>query len=398
MSNIQNQTGSLLLTVSSVKRKYNGILKETGENFNVFEILGLTTKEKKTHSAFLAALLDPQGSHNKGTFFVEGFLDVIKKAFLNKNITIGIVPGNDTKVTVERSIGRSTDTDVGYIDILLTDNLKNHLIIENKINAGDQPGQLQKYHSFDPDAPLVYLTLDGKNPSGMSTGNNPEVLEKTVCISYRSDITVWLEKCYPECADNLILSATLKQYINVIRQLTNQAMNNHEKKEIIDLILSDKEKFEALEYLNDKLVWRDTINNIMQNVWERIICKNGIADDMNLLTGYKKDSVFGAKDFDFWFYREGWRYCIYFYFEEEFKTISSGIAVLSDDDVYDEEEKQKFGKRLSGLEGSTIHPRWIWKSNFRNYDNSTWYDVYLKGEKIIAEEMQTILDKVEDIM
>ena len=68
--------------------KYKSLLKNTsviidhqreldairGETFNVFSILKLEAKENWTHSALIAELLDPKGSHKMGDVFLKLFL------------------------------------------------------------------------------------------------------------------------------------------------------------------------------------------------------------------------------------------------------------------------------------------------------------------------------------
>jgi len=56
---------SLLNQVSSIVTQYDKIARITGENFNVFNVLKLSTSEVRTHSALLAELLNPEGSHGQ---------------------------------------------------------------------------------------------------------------------------------------------------------------------------------------------------------------------------------------------------------------------------------------------------------------------------------------------
>lgn len=46
----------------------------TASAFNIFQVLGRIYDEVGTHSALLANLLNPQGSHGQGTLFLERFL------------------------------------------------------------------------------------------------------------------------------------------------------------------------------------------------------------------------------------------------------------------------------------------------------------------------------------
>ena len=61
LKDVQN----LLTQVSVISEKYDAIAELTGENFNIFKILKMETKEVKTHSAFLAELLNPKGSNGQ---------------------------------------------------------------------------------------------------------------------------------------------------------------------------------------------------------------------------------------------------------------------------------------------------------------------------------------------
>jgi len=63
-----NTLVSLLNHVRSIKDKY---IKPPGENFNIFKVLGLTSNEVRTHSAFIAELLNPDGSHGLRDIFIK---------------------------------------------------------------------------------------------------------------------------------------------------------------------------------------------------------------------------------------------------------------------------------------------------------------------------------------
>ena len=60
--------------IQKISELYEEKMKESGEGFNVFHILGLSYNEVRTHTAFLADLLNPNGSHGMGEVFLELFL------------------------------------------------------------------------------------------------------------------------------------------------------------------------------------------------------------------------------------------------------------------------------------------------------------------------------------
>ena len=216
-----------------------------GECYNVFNVLGVDNMEL-SHSAFLAALLDPDGSHGMQDAFLKAFIETIAHG--------GTKPELDTahaKVHTEYNIGNITETTGGRIDILITDRSEtgsgkaggHAIIIENKIWAADQPNQLVRYHNFAPEAALLYLTLNGDEPSDQSRGTLNAQNGGYRCISYRSDIIGWLHKCAQLAFDKPLVRETINQYINLLQQLTNQNTMEQNKEQLIQL-LTNKENFE----------------------------------------------------------------------------------------------------------------------------------------------------------
>ena len=233
---------NLFSQVSAINKKYEKIAEITGENFNIFKILKIESEEVLTHSRFLCELLNPKGSHGKGNLFlklfIESNIDLIEE---NKTFVSKLKEFNLENCTVksEAHIGfkNSEQTEGGRIDVLVKENNSNKaIIIENKIYAGDQFQQLVRYNNAHKEAPIFYLTLYGSSPSkesagGLILGNNFK------CISYETDILEWLTSCRKEAVENPILREGITQYINLIKHLTGQKMNDNMKKEIVKTIL-----------------------------------------------------------------------------------------------------------------------------------------------------------------
>jgi hypothetical protein len=236
---------NLLDQVTSLSTRYNKINQLTGENFNVFRILKLESSEVRMHSAFLAELLNPRGSHGQKGIFLKLFIDSV--CFKQNEID-----PESCRVEIEKHTGFITEngTQGGRIDILVTDEKNHHsIVIENKIYAGDQKNQLVRYYNFANGADLIYLTLDGKLPGKFSFG---ELQANThfKCISYKHDIINWLEKCRKEVAVHPILRESITIYINLIKHLTNQTINNSMQEELSDLL---KANLEAAFLIGDNL-------------------------------------------------------------------------------------------------------------------------------------------------
>ena len=144
--------------------------RESGDMFNIFEILKAEHYEVTTHSAILAELLNPNGSHGCTDIFLKSFLEVLNLKELFHNL-------NEVSVDVERSIGALDYENKEYggrIDLIIHEKNKAAIIIENKIYADDQDKQLYRYcryarNTFNNNFNILYLTLDGKEPPKKST-------------------------------------------------------------------------------------------------------------------------------------------------------------------------------------------------------------------------------------
>jgi len=375
---------NLLSQVSAIIQQYDKMAELTGENFNVFKILGVETKEVRMHSAFIAELLNPDGSHGQGEVFLKLFVEQLNIKDFNTE---------KAKIEVERHVGFITDdkTEGGYIDIIATDKNNNAIIIENKIYAGDQENQLKRYYNYGKknctNFNLIYLTLDGKTASEFSTNDlNEGDYQK---ISYATDILNWLENCKKEAVNHPILRESITQYINLIKYLTGQTMEDKEIKEIITAIKNNKSNLEALQELSDNDIWETTRETILEDLGKRLF--NDIKNEFELESGSYNAKSFGEKEFDFWFYKKEWKYCIYFYYEDDYDTISYGIDVV-DDKKYKRlsEEKERF-KKLLGI--SEDDSDWIWKKDFKEYDDTSWYELTTeKGVEIFKIAVKQIMD------
>ena len=239
---------TLLKKIGEIQKKQ--IIKQTevsrrGENFNVFNVLGLWSEEVKLHSAMLAELLNPEGSHGCGEAFLKVFIEEVLKIEINDAANVL----NKAVTTTEYYIGRINDdgTEGGRIDILIDMPQASgvpSLIIENKIYASDQSNQLLRYYNFAKDKycstdnfKILYLSLYGSSPSVSSVGENA-TFDYTL-ISYNKDILKWLEHCAAIAYDKPKVRETIIQYKHLLTQITVYYMN--EKNQIVEEIASKNE-------------------------------------------------------------------------------------------------------------------------------------------------------------
>ena len=222
--------------------------EKKGDFFNIFSILKAETDEVKTHSAFLAELLKPNGTHGQGALFLDNFLKMI--------VSDEDLITENAKVNIESSIGPISEDykSGGRLDILIQLPKSNYIIlIENKIDAGDQPYQLLRYNKYAKETKckykLLYLTKDGHDPSETSTGKIEDE-PFWECISYSQDIKNWLKFCLENIANASPVVETIRQYIGLIDKITNQTMEIEMSEKLTKLMIDNLE--ETLAVLDNK--------------------------------------------------------------------------------------------------------------------------------------------------
>ncbi|MDD5372173.1 MAG: PD-(D/E)XK nuclease family protein [Sulfurimonas sp.] len=266
---------SIIAQVIKINEKYEEIKKIKGESFNIFSILKLDRYEVQMHSNFIYELLNPKGSHNQGTLFLE--------LFLKNTLDLGEYGGIKN---IYQEYPASNNRRIDFV--LETQNYQ--IGIEMKIDAGDQDKQLLDYKKeldkSNKESKLYYLTLTGYEASKEST-NGLKVDKDYFLLSFRDDIYNWIEECIEKSATIPLLREGLVHYKNLIGKITNkisipmekemeEVINTPKQVEAAQIILNEYPKiwakkemefWDALEerlqnfYLGKKYEFRD-INNI----------------------------------------------------------------------------------------------------------------------------------------
>lgn len=246
MKSTNQNIEELLKDVAQLQEHQKEIERIKGETFNIFSILGVESKENKTHSGFIAELLNPKGSHYMGSIFLKAFLEQI--AYKGK-----LDPDN-ASVIKEYHVGKRKSITGGRIDIFITDKAGNCISIENKICAGDQENQLIRYYNYRKGKNMLfYLSLDGSDPSEHSTKHVIDDKNKIVLkrgndyhiLSYEDHILAWLDRCHQLAVDVPQLRYSIKQYILLIKKITYQ-MVDPKSKEIKEKLFKYSESAEFI--------------------------------------------------------------------------------------------------------------------------------------------------------
>jgi hypothetical protein len=198
----------------TLENKLSEEMRKSAPYYNIFEILKIRHYEARVHTPFIAHLIDPNGSHNQGRLFFDQFAIQVLDLVSPKGFT-------DIQVFSERRY-----SDYGQVDIEIwykQTNKQKAVFIENKIYHHDGERQLFRYYSYlkslnisDEDISLLYLTLNGKEPSEQSYSGIPK--EVLILKSYYQDVDSWLRVCLDSLPENRVYHI-IHQYLNTIHSL-----------------------------------------------------------------------------------------------------------------------------------------------------------------------------------
>ena len=360
---------------------------ERGENYNIFNDLGFMSDEVHLHSMFLANLLNPKGSHGQRGKFLEAFLKMLQKSFPAISADSLELDTAIASVEVEKYIGRQTDSEGGRIDIYLTDG-KHSIIIENKIYAGDQHHQMLRYWNYglsqtgddtEKSFVLIYLTLDGCSPSKESLGEDLKEND-IVCLSYKSDIRGWLDRCVELASRTPLVRETINQYISTIDILTNNVMEDN--KELLD-ILSKEENLDAIYDIanNKNIVVNRIINEVFIPKLRDLAESKGLTMGDNCTENWMEKSCVGAS-----FYNPKWKYLKLTF---EFERRGLGRLIFGfhakDEDGVKREDVKDWDKVQKNYSTKDVNNQcWIWKDFNGNqyWDNASGIKDLLNGKTL----------------
>ena len=244
------------------------IKKLRGNNdYNLFLALLDINDEVRLHSRFIYSLLDPNSSHYQKELFLELF---IKACGLED---FGLDP-QSAKAYKEYE----------NIDIYITDGAK-HIILENKINAGDQEAQIKRYietiqkeNDGEAEIYVLFLSLQGREPSDYSLSGlkikggkilekNGDEVAKFKAVSYKKEIMAWLDSCLDEAGNLANLAAVISQYKNVIEKIYGFYKGvEMDTEEISKIILENYNLVDEIRNRYFDMTNANRLNKFMSNV------------------------------------------------------------------------------------------------------------------------------------
>ena len=314
----------LLLKAHPILQKSKAEKKEReakGEYFSVFEYLNFSRFEEQLHTPFLRMLLDKDANHGVGKGFLEAFLKMVVKNLKSDfqyDINSSHVEYQDVYLGCKEISEDGTSTG-GKIDILLHDDKKHAIIIENKFDrygnpAQDQPKQLERYYNYGKDDKkyedfiLIYLTPSGQYASENSTGSNKITYYR---MSYdlsdnknKPNILSWLDECLNISKGCPRIHEVIKQYITYIKN-TRQIMEGKYQNELWNLLFSDENLLDVtLNFIHDGEKIKEKIR---RDFCEKLVQKAG-EYGLELREQYDNNFITWNKD-NIWMYFVGKKKC-----------------------------------------------------------------------------------------
>jgi len=244
------------------------VKKLRGNNdYNLFLALFDASDEVRLHSRFICSLLDPNSPHYQKELFLELFIKACGLEDFGLNSQIA-------KVYKEYE----------NIDIYITDGTK-HIILENKIYAGDQEAQIKRYiktiqqeNGNEAEIYVLFLSPQGREPTGYSldglkikdgriSNEKGDEIAKFKAISYDKEITAWLDLCLEETGNLTNLSAVISQYKNVIEKIYGKYKGvQMDTNEISKIILENYDIVEEIKNKYFDIASSNKLNEFMLNV------------------------------------------------------------------------------------------------------------------------------------
>lgn len=216
--------------------------------FNIFSVLRSESDEVNLHSRFLHALLDYK---KPGKETRENLADFLRH--------VGVKDFEPRGIKVERERDN--------IDILITNDAGQAVVVENKIRSGDQPEQLQRYHDAlkgqgYAEIHLLYLTPYGNDPSEESAGSLPYE-----AISYKDTLPPWLERCQQRAYHEPELRESVAQYRQLVQKLTGTDFGRVYMDALTKLCLDDN-NLVLVHDLNEAMI--EAKVHLLQGLWSEI--------------------------------------------------------------------------------------------------------------------------------
>ena len=400
-----------------------GESRSKDDAFNVFRLCKVDHYEN-AHTRIIAEFLNPRGTHGLDDTFLILFLrqpviaDYLKRQGFPKDDGFhGWDSLGSAIVVTEEAFPE------GRCDIAI------HwrgwcIVIENKIYAGDQAKQLERYARAvrrTGEKPIIlYLTLDG-HPAGADSAGDVEYK----CISYRKEIADWIADCIGEIddwnfggeqPDYLHVRETLCQYQQLVKEISGSTEERKMNDEIASKLVASTEAFRAACQIGGTLqdaraqIAQKIMDTLRLELAERPVFNGWLLKDELASLLLNKERYTG-----FWIEREACDrpYDIYCEFQARGALRDMFVGLASDDRRWKDavpflraaERSEKLKSHYSFY--SEDNPGWLYGCWPHDKELRSWSDDLLartldadfrrEFARKIANCLQTLLEEAEEV-
>lgn len=219
------ETIDKLLERIKFEMKYDKEQSNAINEFNIFNVLGVETKEVII-CRFLGEFLNPKGSHNLGDKPLQLFF---KTVLGEENISLSCAESATVVLEDHIENDRRIDIVIKFADKIYP--------IEVKVWAGDQDAQLSDYYHYYKPEKIYYLTPTGWNPSYASR-RSLTVGKEIKCISFEKHIKKWMQEVMSiatQKEQDIILQFIILQFIKVIDDMCEKNKKLESLKKVLEL-------------------------------------------------------------------------------------------------------------------------------------------------------------------
>lgn len=387
----------------SVIRKYD---LERTDTFNYFETISEKYLLEKFHSDILFSILNPatpEIGKIANLQIIQHFVDMVSPLK-------GFIVDKSIKVTKEEynivQVGREEKQ--GYIDLLITNEHNQAIIIENKINnAPDMDNQLVRYMKyvnediFEKKAQMtvVYLTLiPGKIPPidtyDSSFSEYTKLLEDAKyghdgkILKYRSavdsdrnkkSLIIFLENCLQELEkendkQSLLKKIYIEQYKNLLGHLGGQTAMLEYQKDLLKKVYSSNENYKAANDLSTIVQNEDIVREYFLDC---------LKDKMEKLNFTREKHYINM--YCFWIKTK----TIYFYISNQNFKLQIGFG---NNNEFNSTEQNKYQKILIDVYN-------LKQGNILKENNWIWFEIEpLDGKDNIQEFLDFYTSKIPSVL
>jgi hypothetical protein len=231
---------------------------------------GLRTDEVRLHSALIAELLNPKGSHGSSFHFLQAFLEQL-------GIEEGYFDYARCSIDmVERVIGPVTETEGGRIDIIIEDGT-HAIIIENKIDSNEGLNKKQVQTGCD----IYDKSLQTSRYYVATKRKNPKTLKQlyvylTPSLNNECECANFIKITYQDIIDGIIvpmlsttsLSSRARFFLEELKtELTFPSLEGRNVKSSIAISNENSERFNKIWKRHGNLIIDAAIATSESDIW-----------------------------------------------------------------------------------------------------------------------------------